>query len=118
MESGFGVSVWFFQSGRRDQYTIWLKSPLVSRTIAWYMRSKLTIGMPQMTASTARRCNVRWARSAAVNGLDFLVSAFAVIAGFLVDVRYAGLLFVSAPRDNSKAKTGNAATGSPQSAGL
>src|ERR1044071_1492872 len=35
--------------------------------MAWYMRSVLTAGMPQMTASTARRYIARSARSAAKN---------------------------------------------------
>jgi hypothetical protein len=40
-----------------------LPSPdLASRTIAWYMTSKLTAGVPQMTASTARLSMVRRAR--------------------------------------------------------
>src|SRR4029453_4024362 len=34
------------------------------------MRSKLTAGMPQMTASTARRCTVRSANSVALTGPD------------------------------------------------
>lgn len=54
MVSGFGVSVWFFQSGSPDQNTIWFHAPLLY-TVAPYKSSKLTAGIPQITASTARR---------------------------------------------------------------
>jgi len=58
MVSGLGVSVWFFQSTGRDQYTASLKSALASR-IAWKINSALTAGIAQITVSTARRWSVR-----------------------------------------------------------
>ena len=61
--SGFGVSVWFFQSGRPRPVDDLVEVRFGAAIIAWYIRSKLTAGMPQMTASTARRSMVRRARS-------------------------------------------------------
>src|SRR5882757_927962 len=78
MVSGFGVRAWFFQLKGRDQKTtLLLPSPFASWTMAWYMRSKVTAGMPQMTASIARRSIVRWARFSGEN-------TGAVVAGFAV----------------------------------
>ena len=59
------------QAGPVDDL-VWLAAEL---SIAWYMRSVLTAGMPQITASTARRSMVRRLRSCAEG---FCASANAV----------------------------------------
>ena len=61
--SGLGVSVWFFQSSRPRPVDDLVEVALGAATIAWNIRSELTAGMPQMTASTARRSMVRRVRS-------------------------------------------------------
>lgn len=66
MVSGSGVRYWFFQSARSDQNRNWLAAPLASRAMDSTMRLKLTAGMPQVTASTARLWMVRCANCAAV----------------------------------------------------
>jgi hypothetical protein len=54
-----GVLVWFFQSDGFDQKTLLLYVAPASREDAWRTASRLTMGMPQIAASPARRFSMR-----------------------------------------------------------